>query len=461
MKGTGIALSDAKKWLLMDGDELVHVSGGPSPFALNVQVSGKRLGCGLHVLLAAQLEHRGYKAVVVAQNAESTSVLQGKKVAEEVERLGSMESIEENKDSNTMQHDLERKQALAVELLEWTPTTSTELSDGSRGKLLLERAKMLRAADSDIRLTHTEMVIGLARLQRTGVFYRRSSAKHWYVEAMAHGEKHQFPKLWHVLYEGKPKPDHWRYLVFLDSNDVVTTSDFVPIHVLPSKPPPSVPSSSSPPSTSGADIKETAVQLQVEKGGKWLGVVADVINDEWRSFRSLQEVGAPDPFVLYGAMGVRSFKRRTKNKLLSDSTLQWQIVAMLANVRRRNASALRFYVIPSSSSSADDIELVVTTGVAKIPAGSPPIDKDRVAVLQSLAAAWNKEQRTVLTAVVVPVKPEPAPAPSSTTHSIAPPLSSHAVTLFEKLPSWFFWASLLRSLVPHCSFCFRAGTASR
>jgi hypothetical protein len=39
MKGTGIALVDVKEWSLMDGDELVHVSGGPSPFALNVHVS--------------------------------------------------------------------------------------------------------------------------------------------------------------------------------------------------------------------------------------------------------------------------------------------------------------------------------------------------------------------------------------------------------------------------------------
>jgi hypothetical protein len=355
-----------------------------------------------------------------------------------------------------MEHDLERQQALAVELLEWTPTPS---SDGSSGNLLLERAKMLRAADSDICLTHTELVIGLARLQRTGVFYRRSSAKQWYVDAMAQDEKHQFPKLWHVLHEGKPKPDHWRYLVFLGSKDVVTTSDFVPIHVLPSKLL-TVPSSSSPPSTSSADdIKETAVQLEVEKGGKWLGVVADVINDQWRSFKSLQEVGAPDPFVLYGAMGVRSFKKRSKNKLLSDSTLQWQIVAMLANARRRNASALFFYVIPSRSSSADDIELVVTTGVAKIPAGGPPINEDRVTVLQSLAAAWNKEQRTMLTAVVVPVKPEPAPAHSGTMHSLRSTACAHRYVVLKIAVVVVLIASLLRSLFPHCSSAFAVASA--
>jgi hypothetical protein len=238
MKGTGIALVAANGWSLMEGDELVHVSGGPSPFALNVQVSGTKLGCGRHVLVAAQLEHSGYKSIMIAGNAESTAVIQGKKVADELERLSTIGEGKE-KENKAAEHDLERKQALLAELAEWS-------SDRSSGNLLLARAKVLRENDSNIRLTHTEVVIGLARVQRSGVFYRRSSTKQWFVEARLQGGKTQFPKLFHVLHEGKPNPDHWRYLVFLEPKDVVTTSDFVPIHLLTSKASPSdVPSSTS------------------------------------------------------------------------------------------------------------------------------------------------------------------------------------------------------------------------
>jgi hypothetical protein len=181
------------------------------------------------------------------------------------------------------------------------------------------------------------------------------------------------------------------------------------------------------------------VELQIERGAKWTGVVSERINDKWQSFTSLHEAKAPAAFLLFGAMGVRSFKRRCENKLLKDDKVQWQIVAMLATARRRKVSSLYFYVIPSTSSSADDIKLVMSGGVAKIPADGAVIDKDRVGVLRSLAAAWNKKERNELIAAAARIKPEPVTASSGRLHYLV-------LFVTMRLPSLFLFVFEMSSL---------------
>ena len=61
MKAIGVAPLDIGSWKLDEGDEVVRVIGGPTPYALNIQVSAKSLGYGRHVALACQLKHMGYK----------------------------------------------------------------------------------------------------------------------------------------------------------------------------------------------------------------------------------------------------------------------------------------------------------------------------------------------------------------------------------------------------------------
>jgi hypothetical protein len=99
MRATGIALRNPKdaRWLLRDGDQLVHVqgTGGPSQWAISV--AGNNNG-GRDVLIVAQLQHEGFRNVDAGDNVDDMAGGRGLKVAQALEKLLALKPEEKSAD---------------------------------------------------------------------------------------------------------------------------------------------------------------------------------------------------------------------------------------------------------------------------------------------------------------------------------------------------------------------------